>query len=317
MANSFITSALTAYRDQSTEFIRAAVLADESLDFMNVREGIKGTQDIPIINATLVPKAYSCGTDFNGDSTTAITQIPLTTCKLTIEEKICLDTLEGYFTQTLLPRGTRTATKLPQEIAGEFYADHIAKLGIAVADYMWLGSSTGTFSAPLTLCDGFLHKIELTSASASVVQSTTFSGVAITQANVTSIVEDMIFYKMPTDMVDRKDKVLFTGISEARILSLAILDKYKYNAQLLENYELAYVYPGTDVTIVGVRALTGKRRFILTYKENFIFGTDLKSDFDNGFAMESPNGINKGWLLSAVWRQGVAIAFPQFVVYNK
>lgn len=317
MANSFITSALTAYRDQSTEFIRAAVLADESLDFMTVREGIKGTQDIPIINATLVPKAYSCATDFNGDSSTAITQIPVSTCKLTIEEKICLDTLEGYFTQTFLPRGTRTAKKLPQEIAGEFYADHIAKLGNAVANYVWLGSSTGTFSAPLTLCDGFLHEIELTSASASVVQSTTFSGVAITQANVTSIVEDMIFYKMPTDMVDQKNKVLFTGISEARILSLAILDKYKYNATLLENYELAYKYPGTDVTIVGVRALTGKRRFILTYSENFIFATDLKSDFDNGFEMAEPNGINKGWLLSAVWRQGVAIAFPQFVVYNK
>ena len=53
------------------------------------------------------------------------------------------------------------------------------------------GSTTGTYSSSFTLCNGFLHIIELTSASSSVtVAAATYSG--FSSANAIAIVDKIV-----------------------------------------------------------------------------------------------------------------------------
>ena len=312
----FITSSLTQYTEQGGEFISAAVLGGHTLEYINIQQGIKYSETINIIGGDLVVQPYSCAA-FAGTGSAVITQVPLTVCTLEVMENLCLDTLTKYFTNKWLAPGADNGNKLPGAIEAQYVADKMAKISAIVEDYMWKGSSSGTYSSALTSCNGILHNIELTSASASVVLAgTAFAGTTPTTSNILTIVDDM-YLKIPTDISDREDLVLFMSIPLFRTYILAARDTYKYNADLYTDHKFRYeVYqPGTNLKIVGTRGLNGTNRMVLTYGENIIFGTDLIGDTDKFRFF--PDTYQKALLYHAVWRQGIAIPFPQFVVEFK
>jgi len=314
-----ITSSLTAYTEQDSPLIRASVLGGHTLDYITIDQGIKYSKSINILGGTLVPTAYSCAV-MSPTGSAVITQVPLTVCTLEVQESICLDYLTNYFTNKWLAPGADNGEKLPNQIESEFVALKMDQISAVVEDYIWKGSSSGTYSASLTVCNGILHTIELTSASASVIQAgTAFAGTNPTLANIATIVDDM-FLKIPTDISDRGDLVLFMSIPNFSLYQLAIRDLYKYNANMYTSntYRYESEIPGTGVKVVGTRGLNGTNRMVLTSGENIHFGTDLRNDFDSADKFKMFNDpYQKSLYFHAVWRQGIAIPFPQFVVEFK
>lgn len=315
-SSGFITSSLTQYTEQGGDFIKAAVLGGHTLEYISIYQGVKYSESINIIGGNLVATPYTCAA-FSATGSAVITQVPLTVCTLEVQETICLDTLTQFFTNKWLAPGADNGNQLPGKIESIYVADKMAKISALVEDYIWKGSSSGTYSAALTSCNGILHQIELTSASASVILAgTAYSGTTPTTSNILTIVDDM-YMKIPTDIADREDIVLFMSIANFKTYILAARDTYKYNADLYTDHKYRYeVYqPGTNLRIVGTRGLNGTNRMVLTYGENIIFGTDLTSDYEKFRFFQDQ--FQKGLFYHAVWRQGIAIPFPQFVVEFK
>src|SRR5262249_26213508 len=112
----FDVSAISAWTNEignKADFITKPILAAKTLQALHgidKRKGISGfTEKIPTLETTTPWQAgASCGFTTSGD--TRITQISLTTAPIKIQEQICLQDLETYFTQSLLPDNSRPQT---------------------------------------------------------------------------------------------------------------------------------------------------------------------------------------------------------------
>src|SRR6266496_3757913 len=87
------------------DFILKPILAAktlQSLDEIDKRKGIRGSSEkIPVLESTTPWQAgASCG--FSTSGSTTVTQVSLTTVPIKIQEQICLQDLETYFSQSLL-----------------------------------------------------------------------------------------------------------------------------------------------------------------------------------------------------------------------
>jgi len=70
--------------------------------------------------------------------------------------------------------------------------------------------------------------------------------------------------------------------------------------------------PGQNITMVGTVGLVGFNGLVLSYAENFYFATALESDYasiKSWFSMDFDV-----FRAMCRWRQGAAVAFPQYVV---
>jgi len=94
-------SGLSVFTDENKmELIKKSVLGGRTTQFITVQPDIKSSASINIIDSTLDAQAGACG--WNAAGTTALSQRNLAVCPIKINEAICLDTLESYYTQKMM-----------------------------------------------------------------------------------------------------------------------------------------------------------------------------------------------------------------------
>lgn len=92
---------LTAYVEQNaSDLIKEAVLRGRTVDLVTVQGGIKSAQTINRISTSLTGQAGACG--WNAAGTTTLDQRTITVCDIKINEAICLNDLEAYYTQVAM-----------------------------------------------------------------------------------------------------------------------------------------------------------------------------------------------------------------------
>lgn len=300
-------SDLTAYVDENKmALIKKAVLGGRTLRFITVQPDIKSSATINIINSNLVAQAGACGWSENG--TTILSQQELSVCPLKVNEAICLDTLEQYYTQKMMQPGSYNEQIPFEEIFASEKAD---KINALIDDLIWKGN-TATGSGNLALCNGFVRLAGQTfSGSVVTVTASTF-----TSANAVSYV-DSLNAAIPTDILDMDDLTLFCGYDYYRIYALALRNANLFHYTGAENQgeDYSQPIPGSNVKIVAVRGLNGTGRFFLSSASNFYFGTDLLSDAEEFQIFYSADFDEVRF--RSKWKQGVQFAFPEFVVYGK
>lgn len=303
---------LTAYTNENLiALMKIGILRGRTADLIAVQPGIKSSAAINLLNSTLVAQAGSCG--FNPQGTTALTQREIPVCPLKVNESICLDTLETYYTQTMMKAGSYN-TEIPfEQIFAEEKAEKIQAL---VEDLIWKGDTTG--SGNLALCDGFIRLFTALGFGGTGVINGNPTGITvatgITSANVVSIINGMLALQS-TDTLDLEDNYLFVGYDVYRLYAaqLRTLNLFHYDGA--DNQEANYMMyvPGTNVRIVAVRGLNSTSKLVLSPASNLVLGTDLLSDYENFSIWFSED--NDEVRFKAKWKQGVQVAVPGYVVY--
>jgi hypothetical protein len=300
-------SDLTAYVDENKmALIKKAVLGGRTLRYINVQPDIKSSATINIINSDLVAQAGACGWDEDG--TTILSQQLLSVCPLKVNESICLDTLEQYYTQKMMRPGSYNENIPFEEIFSSEKAD---KINALIDDLIWKGNTSVT--GQTGLCDGFITLASVT-FSGSVVDGNPSNYTAITSSNVIAIVDSMSSV-IPTNILGMDDLHLFCGYDLYRTYALALRNANLFHYTGAENQgeDFSQMIPGTNIRIVAVRGLNGTNKMFLSSASNLYFGTDLLSDSEEFQIFYSADFDEVRF--RAKWKQGVQFAFPDYVVY--
>lgn len=297
---------LSTYTDElKMELIRKSVLEGRTTQLITVQPDIKSAASINIIDSDLEMAAGSCG--WNEAGSTILTQRDLSVCPLKVNEAICLDTLEQYYTQKMMNPGSYN-----EEIPFEqiFAEEKAAKINSIMDDIIWKGN-TSTGVGNLALCDGFLKVID--DEAGNVVTGNTSSATAITESNIIDLVDDMVA-AIPTDIINADDLHLFVGYEVYRLYAKALRNANLFHYTGAENQgeDFSQMIPGTNCRIIAVKGLNSTNRMVLSKASNLYFGTDLLSDYEDFRIFFSED--NDEVRFRAKFKMGVNFAFPQFVV---
>ena len=168
---------------------------------------------------------------------------------------------------------------------------------------MWQGST------PSDAFDGIIKIAEAATLAATVTYAS--------DATVTSIVKD-VYDKIPTAAYSKGEVVMYMGSDMYR----------KYIQELIANGNLvitnamndvpmpdSILIPGTNVRVIGVAGLDTVGKVFASYKDNFVFGTDMAGD-DEKFELWYSQD-NREFRLAIEFTAGVQIAYPDLLVEAK
>jgi hypothetical protein len=298
---------LTAYVDQERmALIRKFVLEGRSTRFLTIQPDIKSAASINVLSSDLVGQAGGCG--FNNAGETILSQEPLSVCPLKVNESICLDTLEQYYTQYMMNPGSYN-TEIPFEQT--YVLDKIANISSLVDTLIWQGDTSVT--GQTSLCDGFITLAE-TTYSGSVVDGNTSNATGITASNIIGLVDDMVA-AVPVNIINMDDLYLYVGYDLYRLYARALRNAnlFHYTGAEDQGEDFSQMVPGTNVKIIAVKGMNGTNKMFLSTKSNLFFGTDMLNDYEN-FELWYSQDFQEV-RMAAKWKQGVGFAFPEYVVY--
>jgi hypothetical protein len=300
---------LTAYVDQvKMDLIKKMILGGRSTSFMTVQPGIKSAASINLLSSNLVAQAGGCG--FNDEGETILTQNTLNVCPLKVNESICIDTLEQYYTQVMLQPGSYDTDFGFEQIYTE---EKVSQVSSLIDTLIWQGNTSVT--GQTGLCNGFIT-LANTTYSGSVVDGNVSNVTAITAANIISIVDEAV-QVIPTNIIAEDDLYLYCGYDFARLYFTALRNANLYNYPSVETgaNDFMITIPSSNVKLVAVKGLTGTNKFFISTKSNMYFGTDLLDDYENLQIFYSMDFQEVR--VVAKWKSGVNAAFWDYVVYFK
>ena len=141
---------LTAYVDQvKMDLIKKMILGGRSASFLTVQPGIKSAASINLLSSNLIAQAGGCG--FTDAGETILTQNTLNVCPLKVNESICIDTLEQYYTQVMLSPGSYDTDFGFEQIYTE---EKVSQISSLIDTLIWQGDTSVT--GQTGLCDGFI-----------------------------------------------------------------------------------------------------------------------------------------------------------------
>lgn len=284
----FSLGTMTAYVEENrADLIMKPITGSRTFDYIDIRQGIKSGEKIPIIESTAPAQAgATCG--FTSSGTTTITQTTLSTTSIVVQEALCLRDLEAYFTQKWLPNGSKPEDT---DIAADIINRKLANIAQKVGQMVWQGKTTYTNDTYLKQMNGFISLIDTDGTAVAATQQA-----SISTSTVRGIFEEIVFQKLPMAISDGSP-IVFCGVDTYRILlqKLMVDNMYHVIPSAGEYKANELVYPGTDVKIVALHELNNsnsvdsggslptavKNRIIAGTKENFIAGFDVKADMDN------------------------------------
>ena len=300
-------SGLSAFTDENKmDLIKKAILTGRSLEFMTIQPDIKSSATINILDSTLVGQAGSCG--FNSDGTTVLSQRTLSVDAIKVNESICIDTLEAYYTQKMMNPGSYNESIPFEQLYSEDKAEKIADM---LESIVWKGDKAG--SGNIALADGLLKVIDAEGTVVDGNVGAVTAATGITAGNVVEIIDGMV-ESVPADIIDADDLILFVGYDVYRVYAKALRNAnlFHYTGAENQGQEFSQMVPGTNVKVVAVKGLNGTNRLILSRVANLYIGTDLLNDAEQFSIFYSKDNDEVRFV--AKLKVGAQVAFPELVV---
>lgn len=312
---------LTAYVEQNaSDLIKEAVLKGRTVDLVTVQGGIKSSQTINRISTSLEAQAGACG--FNPLGTTTIDQRTITVSDIKINETICLNDLEAFYTQVAMNPGSyNTAIPFEQTFA-ENKRDQIMAM---IEDMVWK-SNTSTGTGNLALTDGF-NKLFDAGITASSGRFITYSNAALSNAtgaspysaassNIVQLIDELARL-VNTNVIDALDLHVFLSYADYRTYAklLRDLNLFAYTGAENQGQEFSQMHPGTNIRVIAVRGLNSASRIVLAEASNLYVGTDLLSDAEDFKVFYSQDNDEVRFL--AKFKLGVQVAFIENVTFAR
>lgn len=309
----FSLSTLTAYtREQIEPLLMSAVFGAKTQQ-MILQDGIvlrevKSSAKIPLFDTDAVFQTQSCAFDAFG--TTSITQREVVVGKIKINENLCINDLEAFFTQQALRAGSTYEDFTNAQFQAAYLERKNAKIAAQNETALWQGD-TGSVNANLNKFNGLIKQI----AAGSPVSANTgaLSGTpAITSANVISIIQN-VKNKIPAALKGMTDVVVFVGydVYDLYVDAGVAANLFHYNYNDNSNYGGLKI-PGTGIQLEAVHGLNGTGDVFAMRMSNVVMGVDIENE-ENDYKMwySDDQQIVK---YVAKWKLGVNVAFTNEVV---
>jgi len=299
---------LTQYVEQNElPLITKTLFTAKTASLLTLQTGIKHAEAINILETDAIFQDGS-GCGFSSSGTTRITQAILTVGQIKVNESICPKTLNKYYIQKELKKGSLPENEqIPFE--EEYSGEKAGKIAEELENGLWQGDTTSG-DANLKRFDGFLKLLD---TAGDYVAAT--SQASITSANIFGILDD-VYAKVPAALIDKTDFRAFCGWDTFRLLMSAIrtANLYHYNTdEAVQKGEI--LVPGTNITLIAVHGLDGTSRIVAARLSNLYYGVDMENEeerYEIFFAKEADEVR-----FVCEFKAGVQIAFTNEVVMYK
>ena len=294
-------SKLKSYTEEHRiPLLRNAVIGGKSAKLFNLQTGVKGSTALNLLDTTIqFGDGSACG--WNEAGKTSLSQRVIVPGYPKVNMSFCDKQLLKYWMNysVRVAAGQKT---LPFE--DDFMNGIVEGVAAALEKAIWQGD-TASGDANLNKFDGIV-KI---AGAASVAATTTYNAASISQT-----LKDM-YNALPSAAFSKGEVVAYISESDYR----------KYIQELIANGNLvitngvndvampeSVLIPGTNVRVYGVAGLDGVSKAYMSYKDNFVFGTDMEGDeekFDLWYSQD-----NREFRVAIEFTAGVQIAFPDMLV---
>ena len=293
-------TSLTQYVDQERlPLIRKAVVGNRSAQEFYLMTGVKGSTALNLLDTEVVfGDGSTCGWTDAGSS--KLSQRVLVPGAVKVNMSFCDKAMLKYWMNYDV-RVAAGQKNLPFE--EDFVNGVIDGVKAKLEKLMWQGNT------PTDAFDGIIKIAEAATLAATVTYAA--------GATVSSIVKD-VYDKIPTAAYSKGEVVMYMGS-----------DMYRtYIQELIANGNLvitnamndvpmpdSILIPGTNVRVIGVAGLDTVGKVFASYKDNFVFGTDMAGD-DEKFELWYSQD-NREFRLAIEFTAGVQIAYPDLLVEAK
>lgn len=268
-------SGLQPYVDEQREdLIHRSVTEAQTLQYIAIQQGIKGSEELKLLNDSIVYQTGDCSMSPSGD--TVFTDRAIAVETIGYLKRFCQKDLAGFWTQLALRPGAMAEDKtLPFE---QILINYLLELhAFELEKLIWQGNKVSG-SGNLAFMNGFNQF--LTVANGCVALNTS-GATSIDATNAFDIFYEA-FTNTPSNIAEGQDFICFTGRENFNFLlkNLVDLNLYNYNpTQIATLSEL--LLPGTNMRVVKVNGLNGTTKIYTGRASHFFFGTDLSSDFES------------------------------------
>ena len=294
-------SKLKSYTEEHRlPLLRNAVIGSKTAKLFNLQTGVRGATALNLLDTTIqFGDGSSCG--WNEAGKTSLSQRVITPGYPKVNMSFCDKQLLKYWTNYTVRVAAGQKT-LPFE--EDFMNGIVEGVAAALEKAIWQGD-TGSGDANLNKFDGIV-KI---ASNATVAATTAYSAASISQTL------NAMYNALPSAAFSKGEVVAY--ISDA--------DYRKYIQELIANGNLvitngvndismpeSVLIPGTNVRVYGVAGLDGVQKAYMSYKDNFVFGTDMEGDEEKFELWYSQD--NREFRVAIEFVAGTQVAFPDMLV---
>lgn len=268
-----VTGLGTYVDEQSEDIIPALVYDGRTAQLIQVMTGIKGSEEIKLVDNTIVLQdASTCGRSASG--TTTLTDKEMTVKPIKSQQDFCSEDLVNSWGQLGLQAGFRNGQEnMPYE--EQIISHQMKKIMEANEKLIWSGN-LGATAPNLNKIDGFRKKFK---ADASVIDINAGSTYAsITASNVIEILQKLRD-ALPTPVLNGNHKI-FVG-KEVFDLYIRAVTNGNYFHHNLVNDNTSATLIGTTTVIESVYGLDGTNEMYAGNTDKMFIGTDLESDWED------------------------------------
>jgi hypothetical protein len=260
--------------EQREDLIHRSVTEAQTLSYIAIQQGIKGSEELKLLNDSIVYQTGDCSMSPSGD--TIFTDRAISVETIGYLKRFCQKDLAGFWTQLALRPGAMAEDKtLPFE---QILINYLLELhAFELEKLIWQGNKVSG-SGNLAFMNGFNQFLTVANG---CVDLNTSSTTSIDATNAFDIFYEA-FTNTPSNIAEGQDFICFTGRENFNFLlkNLVDLNLYNYNpTQIATLSEL--LLPGTNMRVVKVNGLNGTTKIYTGRASHFFFGTDLSSDFES------------------------------------
>lgn len=272
---SYVVSSITGFTDQtSTELMMKALVGGTTAKVANVKLGIKGTQQIQIMDNSPAFQAGACGWSPSG--TTTFSQISLTVCPERVNEALCPDQLYSTYQSLLLTKG-QTEESVPFEL--EIADLYVKKIQQRIEQKLWQATTAGG-----DCFQGFNALIVTGATSVANSTGTTFSSTVAYGTAGNPITEvDKLISVLDDNAQAIENLVVFMSYANYRLYVTALTKanffvNYIGNSTVIGGEANAFaVHPNSTVKVYPTLGLSGSGKVVIGPADYFVVGFDALS----------------------------------------
>jgi len=260
--------------EQREDLIHRSVTEAQTLSYIAIQQGIKGSEELKLLNDSIVYQTGDCSMSPSGD--TIFTDRAISVETIGYLKRFCQKDLAGFWTQLALRPGAMAEDKtLPFE---QILINYLLELhAFELEKLIWQGNKASG-AGNLAFMNGFNQFLTVANG---CVDLNTSGATSIDATNAFDIFYEA-FTNTPSNVAEGQDFICFTGRENFNFLlkNLVDLNLYNYNpTQIATLSEL--LLPGTNMRVVKVNGLNGTTKIYTGRASHFFFGTDLSSDFES------------------------------------
>jgi hypothetical protein len=272
----YVVSSITGFTDQSSqEIVAKALIGATTPANTTIKLGVRGTQQIQLLNSAPVFQDGACG--WNQSGTTTFSQVSLSSQHEKINEELCFQQLWDTYQSLLLPAGQDPET-VP--FLNQIIDLKVKQIQQRIETKLWTATTAGGDAF-----QGFSALITSGATSVAVSASgTTFSATAAYGSNGNPITEvDKLISALSDDALAFDDLVVFMSYSNFRLYNQALV-----KANFFQNYigttnvtgNMSAIHPSTNVKVLPTLGLAGSNKVTIGPASYMFVGFDLMSDHE-------------------------------------